>query len=140
MFSWYFSLFSGGISLLVYLSLAYYGNEFCPAQNSWCPVTWHDWKDAIWFGAAFLFAIPLYFIPVRYFYSWFRFAIWDIPLSIAIIMWLQTGVLESSGGWINLDSMLTHGLVWLLVVIFFLGSLIQLLREWRKANREQYGS
>lgn len=130
----------GFLSLFLYLFLSQFGYDVCVKKNFWCPVFWHDIKDAIWLGSAFLFVIPFYFLSLKYFDAWSRFAFWYIPGSFLATIWLQTGVLESSGGWMNLDSLLTDGLIWLLVVVFFVGSLIQLLREWRKANRERYAN
>ena len=130
-------LILGLLMLAGHFYLEYFGWSWCAAEVYDCNRVWSGWGDALWAGAIFPLAIlVLHWLPVRYLNAWVRYALWAFPIVFLGILLIEQEQHHSRYG--MFPGLMDPIFITSMYATFIIGSLIQIFREWRKANRERY--
>lgn len=86
------------------------------------------------FGIVFLFSFTNLFLK-NYFNRWYRFALWAVPLCLALLILLNLRLHHSSGGFMNMDDLFDYPIVIIIYGFFIVGSIVQLTREYRNRKK-----
>ena len=87
----------------------------------------------LFFPLVLTFSILTYYLPKKYFVSWWKFARFAIPLVFIVITIINLQLHHTPGGWMNMDHAFDRLFTWIIFILFTLGSLIQIVRGyWSK--------
>ncbi|MFT7645088.1 MAG: hypothetical protein ACI9BF_000759 [Candidatus Paceibacteria bacterium] len=84
------------------------------------------------FGIVLFFSLLTYKLPVRVFNAWWKFARFTVPTIFALVILINLGFHHNDGGFFNMDADFDRLYVNFLYIIFIIGSLIQIVRGYRK--------
>lgn len=84
------------------------------------------------FPIVFFFSLSTYKAPERIFAAWWKFTRVALPSIFVLTILINLKLHHSPGGWINMDADVDRAAFVLMYAIFILGSLVQIIRGYRK--------
>ena len=90
-------------------------------------------KTFFFFFFFFFFSVITYKLPERVFLSWWKFARITAPVVLILAFLINLELHHTPGG--DLQHIFDAPALWLLYIIFSLGSIIQIYRGWREVKK-----
>jgi len=119
--------------LLSYLAFAIFQSKTIEVCDIYCGKSLGEFHNVfLFFPFLLFFSLLTYKLPERVFQSWWRFARIGAPIVLALAFLINLELHHSPGG--DLQHIFDAPALWLLYILFSLGSLISIFVGWRKVR------
>lgn len=118
---------------LVFISRNVVDLNICNNLDYVCRTIWDTIENiSYFFILLFIFSLLTFFMHSRVFNSWWKFARIAIPVILFISTLINLKLHHSpSGGVLNMDDMFDLPILFLMYVVFVVGSLVQIYKGYR---------
>lgn len=105
----------------------------CSNRDYDCIVTIDTFETSLYiFVFVLFFSVITYKAPSRIFSAWWSFVRFALPVILFLTILINLKLHHSPGGWGNMDYEIDMAAFGLMYLIFTLGSLIQIIRGYRR--------
>lgn len=107
--------------------------SLCEIRDVVCKTTYNTLEISFYiFALVFLFSVITYKAPERIFTAWWNFARFAAPSIFIGSVVVSLGYFNSPGGFFNMDDTVDQVLLVGMYLIFSIGSVVQIIRGYRK--------